>query len=83
MVDNTRMATMAAEIRAHDAELKRVMDLLELRDQEQRVHTTQVEVAANTLMECIQSMVESLLQNQPQPHGGSSMNSKRAKRMTP
>jgi len=59
------------------------MDLLELRDQEQRVHTTQVEVAANTLMECIQSMVESLLQNQPQPHGGSSMNSKQSQAVQP
>jgi len=39
MADNTRMATMAAEIRAHEAELQRVMDLLELSDQEQRAHT--------------------------------------------
>jgi len=51
------MATMTAEIRGHDAELKRVMDLLELRDQEQRAHTAQVEAAANARMERIQSMV--------------------------
>jgi len=69
------MATMAAEIRAHDAELKRVMDFLELRDQEQCAHTAQVEAAANARMERIQSMVESLLQTQAQLHGGSSMNS--------
>ncbi|KAL9324153.1 hypothetical protein ACSQ67_009010 [Phaseolus vulgaris] len=75
MADNTRMATMAAEIRAHNAELKRVMDLLELCDQEQRAHTAQVEAAANARMERIQSMVESPLQNQAQLHGGSSMNS--------
>jgi len=75
MADNTRMATMAVEIRAHDAELKRVMDLLELRDQEQHAHTAQVEAAANAHIERIQSMVESLLQNQAQLHGGSSMNS--------
>ena len=75
MADNTRMATMAAELRAHDAEFKRVMELLELRDQEQRAHTTQVEAVATARMEHIQSMVESLLQNQAQPHGGSSLNS--------
>ncbi|KAL9303542.1 hypothetical protein ACSQ67_020805 [Phaseolus vulgaris] len=67
MVDNTRMATMAAKIRTHDAELKQVMDLLELRDQEQRAHTGQVEAATNAHMERIQSMVESPLRTKPNP----------------
>jgi len=77
------MATMAAKIRTHDAELKQVMDLLELRDQEQRAHTRQVEAAANAHMERIQSMVESLLQNEAQPHGGSSMNSTQTQAVQP
>jgi len=42
-----------------------------------------VEAAANARMEHIQSMVESLLQNQAQHHGGSSMNSTQTQAVQP
>jgi len=75
MAENTRLTTMAADIRAHEVELKRVMDLFKLRDQEQSAHTAQVEAAANARLDRLQTMLESLIQNNTQLHGGPNMNS--------
>ena len=51
MAENTRLKELQAKIENQGAEIRRLMDLMELRDQEQRAHTDQVQADARQRME--------------------------------
>ena len=58
MAENTRMKELQAEIKNQGAkienqgaEIRRLIDLMDLRDQEQRAHTNQVQADARERME--------------------------------
>ena len=74
MAENTRLKELQAKIENQGAEIRRLMDLMELRDQEQRAHTDQVQADARQRMEQFQNALEQFMQNYSQPHGGSSSN---------
>ena len=49
-----------------------MLDLLELRDQEQRAHTTQVQTDMNARWEELQQSIQTFISNHSQPHGSTS-----------
>ena len=75
MAENTRMKELQAEVKNNSAELKRLMDLMELRDQEQRAFTAQVQTDANARMTQLQNIIETMVQNRSQQTGGSNSTS--------
>ena len=81
MAENTRFKELQAEVKAQGAklenqgmEIRRLIDLLELRDQEQHAHMNQVQADARERIEQFQTTLELVLQNRSQPNGGSSSN---------
>ena len=82
MAENTRLKELQAEINKlkdlpsqvqnHGEQIKRMMDLLELRDQEQQAHTAQVQADANARWEQLQQSIQALANSSSQPHGSTS-----------
>lgn len=77
MAENTRLKDLQAEIKGQVDALKRMMDLLELRDCEQRAHMQSVQAEAQNHMDKIQKSLDLLLNSpvQSHSHGGSASNS--------